>query len=168
MNWRVWVEIFSWEKRKRREKETGRDKGLCHGLSRLAPGKDKWIEIGPASRGRHGRVRGVNRLPSKRSFVRSTASTKPARFVSSERFMSGESTMRVNRKSRCPLFPPASFLRKRRRRKAPFIALFSSPTRPVYWIGRSNRGTNWIPISDSHRRYRTPYRNLHSTSSAFD
>ena len=146
-------EIFVKEKKK---KERKRDKPLCHGLSRR---RQKRIRFGQrqmagngsksvASGGRHGRVRGVNRLGSKRSFVRLVSGRVRA---CSFRFLGTIYERRVDHASQpevaVPFVPPPSFLRKRRRRrrrrrKAPFIAFFPPRPRPAL-LNRTGK-REWI------------------------
>ena len=134
-------EIFVKEKKK---KERKRDKPLCHGLSRR---RQKRIRFGQrqmagngsksvASGGRHGRVRGVNRLGSKRSFVRLVSGRVRALLVSFPRNdLWAASRPCESTGSRGALCSPAFFLTKEKKKKKKkkkkgtvYRVLSSSPT----------------------------------------
>ena len=171
-------EIFVKEKKRKREKETSLSVTVYRGGGRSGSvsGKDKWLGMDRnRSRAEGDTVAYEVLIDSARNDRLSdwwAAASEPARFVSSERFMSGESTMRVNRKSRCPLFPRLlSYEREeeeeeeeeeRHRLSRSFLLAHD----PLYWIGRG-KGNElnpdfWQSSTPTGRATLFFSRNLHS------
>ena len=166
-------EIFVKEKKRKREKETSLSVTVYRGGGRSGSvsGKDKWLGMDRnRSRAEGDTVAYEVLIDSARNDRLSdwwAAASEPARFVSSERFMSSESTMRVNRKSRCPLFPRLlSYEREeeeeeeeeeRHRLSRSFLLAHD----PLYWIGRG-KGNELNPHFWQSSTPTCSSRNLHS------